>query len=144
MVPIPKRARVVPATCGAPQVSLELDVGATSPGYVGVRQERRHPESVSRVGPDGARDAHLTRQRASCCACSAMLTTARALSAGTSGRRRSRSAKTAKTAPYWSNSVAGAPAARVRPEDDRRGRASQFEPLGDGSHRSDARGAFTR
>jgi len=40
MLPAPRRARVVTATYGHTEVTLELDVIATAPGFVCVRQER--------------------------------------------------------------------------------------------------------
>ena len=40
VLPTPRRARVVTATYGDPEVALELDVIATAPGYVCVRQDR--------------------------------------------------------------------------------------------------------
>jgi len=40
MLPAPRRARVVTATYGTPEVTLELAVIATAPGFVCVRQDR--------------------------------------------------------------------------------------------------------
>ncbi len=58
MLPAPRRSRVVTATCGAPEVTRELDVIATSPGYVSVRQER----PVARLDPGRARDPALAQE----------------------------------------------------------------------------------
>jgi hypothetical protein len=44
---------VVTDTYGAPQVSLELDVVATSPGYVCVRQERTQQDPWNAWIPAG-------------------------------------------------------------------------------------------
>lgn len=49
----PRRARVVTATYGEPEVTLELDVVATSPGFVCVRQDRPGQDAWNAWIPTG-------------------------------------------------------------------------------------------